>query len=87
VLVSVRRNTWLVDRNRLFRKRIIRVCVNEAHFIYTAGCELYGLPAFRPAWGKLGELRVKLGKNVVFQALSGTHPELVVGFAQNESEN
>jgi len=69
------RLTRLVDRNRLFRKRIVRVCVDEAHFIYTAGSDLYGLPAFRPAWGKLGELRVKLGKNVVFQALSGTQPE------------
>jgi superfamily II DNA helicase RecQ len=64
----------LIQQDRLFRKRIARVHVDEAHFIYTAGVELYGLPAFRPAWGQLGEFRIKLGKGVVFQALSGTQP-------------
>jgi superfamily II DNA helicase RecQ len=64
----------LIQQDRLFRKRITRVHVDEAHFIYTTGVELYGLPAFRPAWGQLGEFRIKLGKGVVFQALSGTQP-------------
>ena len=41
----------------------------------TAGVDLHGLPAFRPAWGQLGEFRIKLGKTVVFQALSGTQPD------------
>jgi len=36
---------------------------------------LYGLPAFRVAWGRLAEFRIKLPKKVVFQALSGTQPE------------
>ena len=40
----------LIQQDRLFRKRIARVHVDVAHFIYTAGVELYGLPAFRPAW-------------------------------------
>ena len=62
----------LIQQNRLFRKRIMRV--HEAHFIYTAGVELYGLPAFRPAWGQLDEFRIKLGKGVIFQALSGMQP-------------
>ena len=62
----------LIQQDRLFRKRIVHI--NEAHFIYTAGAELYGLPAFRPAWGQLGEVRIKLGKVVAFQALSGTQP-------------
>jgi len=65
----------LIQNDRLFRKRIVRVHVDEAHFIYTAGVDLYGLPAFRLAWGRLGEFRVKLGKTVVFQALSGTQPD------------
>ena len=64
----------LIQQDRLFRKRIIQVHVDEAHFIYTTGVELYGLPAFRPAWGQLGEFCIKLGKGVVFQALSGTQP-------------
>jgi hypothetical protein len=50
---------WVASRNK---------CV-ETHFIYLAGLGLYGLPAFRPAWGRLGEFRVKLRKGVVFQAL------------------
>ena len=65
----------LIEKDQLFRKRILRVHVDEAHFIFLAGLELYGLPAFRPAWGKLGEFRVKLRKGVVFQALSGTQPK------------
>ena len=64
----------LVEKDNLFRKRIARVHVDEAHCIFTAGLGLYGVPPFRPAWGKLGEFRVKLGKRVFFQALSGTQP-------------
>jgi hypothetical protein len=64
----------LVTQDRLFWKRIVHVHINEAHFIYTAGLGLYGLPAFRPAWGALSDFQVKLGKNVVVQALSGTQP-------------
>ena len=56
----------LIQQDRLFRKRITRVHVD--------GVELYGLPAFRPAWGRLGKFRIKLGKGVVFQALSGMQP-------------
>ena len=64
----------LIQQDRLFRKLIARVHVDEAHFIHTTGIELYGQPAFRPAWGQLGKFRIKLGKGVVFQALSGTQP-------------
>ncbi len=67
----------IANQDSRFRKRIVRVHVDEAHFIHTAGCELYGLAAFRPAWGKLGEFCVKLGKSVTFQALSGTQPKHV----------
>lgn len=55
-------------------KLIRRVHVDEAHFIYTAGLKHYGLPAFRSAWGRLGEFRIKIGKQVPVQALSGTQP-------------
>ena len=65
----------LINQDQWFRKRITRVHIDEAHFIFTAGCGLYSLPAFHPAWGKLGELPVKLSKGVVFQALSGTQPK------------
>jgi superfamily II DNA helicase RecQ len=61
-------------RNSRLSKLIKRVHVDEAHSVYTAGIPLYGQPAFRPAWGNLGELRLVLPKNVPFQALSGTFP-------------
>lgn len=51
-----------------------RVHVDEAHFIHSAGTAQYGLPAFREAWGRLGEFRIKLGKSIPIQALSGTQP-------------
>jgi hypothetical protein len=35
----------------------------------------YDLPAFRSAWGRLGELRIKLGNDITVQSLSGTEPE------------
>jgi superfamily II DNA helicase RecQ len=55
-----------------------QVHVDEAHYIYTAGIPLYGQPAFRPAWGQLGELRLWLPKNTPFQALSGTLPRHII---------
>ncbi|KAF8486547.1 P-loop containing nucleoside triphosphate hydrolase protein [Russula emetica] len=63
-----------VLRNSQFSKLIKRTHVDEAHTIYTAGIPLYGQPAFRAAWGNLGELRLLLRKNTPFQALSGTLP-------------
>ncbi|KAH9014989.1 II DNA helicase [Lactarius pseudohatsudake] len=64
----------LVAEDRQFLRRVQRLHVDEAHFIYTAGLKHYGLPAFRPAWGRLGEFRIKIGKQVPMQALSGTQP-------------
>jgi superfamily II DNA helicase RecQ len=67
-----------VIRHSQFSKLIKRVHIDEAHSIYTAGIPLYGQPAFRPAWGHLGELRLWLPKNTPFQALSGTLPHHIV---------
>ena len=61
-------------QDHAFVKLIKRIHVDEAHFIYSAGMEHYGLPAFRSAWGRLGEFRIKLGKDIPTQALSGTQP-------------
>jgi len=66
----------LINRDRKFAQRIRYLHVDEAHFIATAGQALYGVPAFRPAWGRLGELRIKLGRQVVVQALSGYESHL-----------
>ncbi|KAJ7269062.1 P-loop containing nucleoside triphosphate hydrolase protein [Mycena rebaudengoi] len=57
-----------------FLKSIARVHVDEAHSHFTAGLPHYGLPAFRPSWGALNELRIRLPKGVSFQALSATSP-------------
>jgi len=48
----------LIRDHPYFQRKIIRV--NEAHSIHTAGTPLYGLSAFRPAWGKLDELEALL---------------------------
>lgn len=64
----------LIADDRDFSRLIHRVHVDEAHFIYTAGLKHYGIPAFRPAWGRLGEFRIKIGRHVPIQALSGTQP-------------
>ncbi|SJL07927.1 uncharacterized protein ARMOST_11285 [Armillaria ostoyae] len=53
---------------------IKRVFIDEAHNIHTAGLDLHGIPAFRPAYARLGALRIKLSSSVPFQALSGTQP-------------
>ena len=64
----------IAEDRRGFVKLIQRVHVDEAHFIYTAGLQHYGLLAFRPAWARIGEFRIKLGSRVPLQALSGTQP-------------
>jgi hypothetical protein len=57
-----------------FAKKIARVHIDEIHFHYTAGLPHYGLPAFRPSWGVLNELRLRLPKGTPIQALSCTLP-------------
>jgi hypothetical protein len=61
-------------QDHAFVKLIKRIHIDEAHFIYNAGMEHYGLPAFRDAWGRLAEFCIKLGKGVPAQALSGMQP-------------
>jgi superfamily II DNA helicase RecQ len=57
-----------------FQKRIKRINVDEAHCIYTAGFPLYGLPAFRPAWSRLNELKAHLPIHFRCHAFSATLP-------------
>ncbi|KAK7002510.1 P-loop containing nucleoside triphosphate hydrolase protein [Favolaschia claudopus] len=60
--------------DRHFVCTVSRVNVDEAHFIYTAGLPLYGVPAFRPSWGALNLLRLRLGKGTPLLAMSATLP-------------
>ena len=57
-----------------FQRHICTVNVDEAHFIHTTGVSRYGLPAFRPAWDKLGELKVILPSSIPWCAMSATFP-------------
>ncbi|KAJ6592211.1 II DNA helicase [Mycena vulgaris] len=57
-----------------FLRTIARVHIDEAHNHHAAGLPLCGLPPFRPAWGALDELKMRLPKATSFQALSGTFP-------------
>lgn len=60
--------------NLQFQKHIARVIVDEAHNIHTAGLPHYGLDAFRPAWGRLDELKAILPRSVCWSLLSATFP-------------
>ncbi|KAH8976407.1 P-loop containing nucleoside triphosphate hydrolase protein, partial [Lactarius hatsudake] len=64
----------LLVRNHWFQKHIVRVIVDEAHNIHTAGLSHYGLDAFRPAWGRLDELKTILPQSVHWAFLSATFP-------------
>ncbi|KAJ7025234.1 P-loop containing nucleoside triphosphate hydrolase protein [Mycena alexandri] len=57
-----------------FVKKITRVHIDEVHNHHTAGLASYGLPPFRPAWGFLNDLRLRVTKGTPIQALSGTLP-------------
>ncbi len=53
-----------------FRKTIRRIFVDEAHFIYFAGTSRYKIPAFRPSWGCLNEIKIFL-PSIPWQVLTG----------------
>ena len=61
-------------RNAAFQKYIARVNVDEAHSIYTAGQDLHGLKAFRPAWGQVADLRALLNESIHWNFFSATSP-------------
>jgi superfamily II DNA helicase RecQ len=65
-------------------KQISRVNVDEAHFIYTAGTALYGLNAFRPAWGRLNELKVLFPASVIWAAYSAMFPPHILKAIENK---
>jgi len=66
--------------DRLFRKKIRRVLIDEAHNIYSTGIPLYGALAHRPAWSQLSTLRIHFDNDVPFQALSSTLPPHIKSF-------
>jgi superfamily II DNA helicase RecQ len=65
-------------RNKKYQKHIIRINVDEAHHIRTAGEALYNIKAFRPAWGQLDEFKVLLPRKVRWHAYSATFPKHIM---------
>ena len=61
-----------------FRERVKRLFVDEAHNIATSGLPRDGQEAFRPAWAKLNEVRLRLPKAISVQALSATIPNHIL---------
>lgn len=64
----------ILVRNQHFQKRLKHVHVDEAHFIYLAALPRHGNAAFRPAWGRLDELKALLPHGIPWQAMSATFP-------------
>ncbi|PPQ81297.1 hypothetical protein CVT24_009899 [Panaeolus cyanescens] len=62
-------------------QKVIRVNIDEAHNIYTAGLALYGRDAFRPAWGRLDEIKAILSNSCSWTAYSATLPPHVLKLA------
>ena len=69
---------YLLLRDTRFQKHIPRVNVDEAHHIATAGLAQHGLDAFRPAWGKLQDLKAILPANVCWHSFSATFPPYIL---------
>jgi superfamily II DNA helicase RecQ len=61
-------------RENQFQQRIKRIHIDEAHSIHITGLSRHGIAAFRPAWGKLDELKVLLPTRIPWQAMTATLP-------------
>ncbi|KAF8150858.1 P-loop containing nucleoside triphosphate hydrolase protein [Crassisporium funariophilum] len=71
-------------RQPAFQSLVSRFCVDEAHSFYTAGFALYGLPAFRPAWGKLHELKALLRPSIPWHFFLATFPPHILNLVQEK---
>ncbi|PPQ74938.1 hypothetical protein CVT26_011412, partial [Gymnopilus dilepis] len=64
-------------------KKIVRLDIDEAHCIYTAGSPLYGLPAFRPSWSLLPNLIAHFPRLTRVHAFSATLPPHILKSVAN----
>lgn len=67
-----------------FQRLITRIEVDEGHFIFTAGQSLYGLSAFRPAWGLLDHLKRQLPNRIRWHFFSATFPQHILSQIQSK---
>ncbi|KAJ7598193.1 P-loop containing nucleoside triphosphate hydrolase protein [Mycena floridula] len=65
-------------RHDRFKKRIRHIVVDEIHQLVTQGLPRHGLPAFRPCYGRLDELKSLLGDKVSWLVLTATAPLYMV---------
>ncbi|KAJ8092184.1 hypothetical protein PM082_024011 [Marasmius tenuissimus] len=72
----------LLIRTHQFRRVIARFCIGEAHFIFFAGLPRYSVPAFRPSWGRLNEIKI-LFPEVPFNIMTATSPPHVLRAIEN----
>lgn len=64
----------LLLRNPNFQRHVKRINIDEAHCLHIDGLSHYGLPAFRPAWNKVGHLKALLPRSVQYGLFSATIP-------------
>ncbi|KAJ3524442.1 hypothetical protein NMY22_g10996 [Coprinellus aureogranulatus] len=64
----------LIKEINAVRNLVEYVFVDEAHTGYTAGEEISGMPAFRPAWGQLHRLKLALPASAIWTAMTATLP-------------
>ncbi|KAJ7455171.1 hypothetical protein FB451DRAFT_1516915, partial [Mycena latifolia] len=57
-----------------FVARVARVAIDECHNIYAVGSSVNGRKPFRPAYGALAHLRIRLGTTTAWSFLSATIP-------------
>lgn len=61
-------------REHSFCCRIAHINIDGIHFTHFAGEDRFGIPAFRPAWGRLLELKMRLPKTVRYHGFTATCP-------------
>jgi len=71
-------------RNSHFQRRVIRIIVDEVHNIHFSGLSHYGLDAFRPAWGRLDELKAILLQKTHWCACLATFTPLALWTVENK---
>ncbi|KAF6744011.1 hypothetical protein DFP72DRAFT_1079195 [Ephemerocybe angulata] len=71
-------------RNPFFYRYIARINVDEAHCIHIDGLPHYGMDAFRPAWGRLDEIKALLPRSTRWSLFSATFPPHILDTVQKK---
>lgn len=74
-------------RTQAFQKLIARINVDEAHCFYTSGYPLYGSAPFRPARGKLHDLKLILRQSISWHLFSATFPPHILSAVKQKQNS